>query len=399
MPSGFRIVGISDIAEKPLVISRFTRAVEEVHQPFFGGQEVLAPPDLRAPFAPAIGQRITEPGLAERWRLQDDQYRAEARISRFWMTSIADATVYPPFGIVAQGGRLVRDTIRHGRMLSSIFPGQRAESFQEAMGAPGMELRGATPEIARRVPGHTFLLGYGVYENYFNWILRYASRVAMYQAMPQPCRLVVPAPVKPYVAETLEFLGVPRDQVEYLDEPLAFERLTLMSPFAIGRYELSPLIVSTLRGHPNVTGLPRGPRRRLYIPRRNVRMRTVVNQAAVESALRRLDFEIFDNAEYSVREQAQAFRDAAIIVAPHGAGLANIVWCDAGTPVIELVPEGYDQGVTSYRSLADLFGLRYAQLFAREAAPDRKGNRCNADIELDVLELARAIQAMLTRQA
>jgi capsular polysaccharide biosynthesis protein len=124
-------------------------------------------------------------------------------------------------------------------------------------------------------------------------------------------------------------------------------------------------------------------------------MRRVVNEAAVEAALADLGFEVFDNAAYSVCDQARAFRDAEIVVAPHGAGLANIVYCDPGTPVIELVPEGYDQGVTSYRSLSDLFGLPYTQLFAREAAPDRKGNRCNADIELDVDELVRTVRAAL----
>jgi capsular polysaccharide biosynthesis protein len=109
-----------------------------------------------------------------------------------------------------------------------------------------------------------------------------------------------------------------------------------------------------------------------------------------------MGFEVFDNAENSVREQARAFRDASIIVSPHGAGLANIVYCDPGTPIVEVVPEGYDQGVTSYRSLADLFDLRYTQLFAREAAPDRKGNRCNADIEIDVAELTQILRDLVT---
>jgi capsular polysaccharide biosynthesis protein len=395
MPSAFKIISATEIADKPLLISRFARAVEEPHQPFLGGRGVLATLDLREPLVPPIGTTISEPGLAERWRRYDRDYRAEARVSRFWVTEIPDATVYPPFGIVARGDMLVRDTIRHSKMLSSIFPTQSQEHFLRAMGTPGAAIFADAPRAKRHVPGHSFLLGFGMFENYFNWTLRYASRVAIYQAMPQPCRLVVPAPIKRYVAETLEFLGVPPEQIEYLDGPLSFERLTLMSPVALGRYELSPLITSTLREHPRLTELPRGRKRRLYIPRRNVRMRRVVNESAVEAALEALGFEVFDNSEYRVREQASAFRDAEIIVAPHGAGLANIVYCDASTPIIELVPEGYDQGVTSYRSLADLFGLRYIQLFAQEAAPDRKGNRCNADIELDVAELVRTVETEL----
>ncbi|WPB84251.1 glycosyltransferase family 61 protein [Sediminicoccus rosea] len=352
-------------------------------------------PDLRTPLDPPIGPSITEPGIAERWRSYDRSYRAEARISRFWVADIHEATVYPPYGVVGQGDRLVRDTIRNGNMLANLFPDADPAELRQAMASPEVEITGLAEEPQRYLPGHSFLLGFGVFANYFNWTLRYASRVALFQMMPPSCRLVVPAPIKQYIRETLEFMGVPEERVVYLDVPTAFERLTLAAPTALGRYEISPLITETLREHPRVTDLPRAGRRRLYIPRRNVRMRRVVNEAAVEDALAMLGFEVFDNAEYSVRDQAHAFRDAEIVIAPHGAGLSNIVYCDAGTPVIEIVPEGYDQGATSYRSLADLFGLSYVQLFAREAAPDRKGNRCNADIELDVEELVHAARAQL----
>ena len=33
---------------------------------------------------------------------------------------------------------------------------------------------------------------------------------------------------------------------------------------------------------------------------------------------------------------AAAFRRAAVIIAPHGAGLANIVFASVGTPVVEI---------------------------------------------------------------
>lgn len=395
MASAYQIVSIQDVTDEPLLTSRFSKSVSDEHLPFFGGRPTLALPDTRAPLAPRIGPSIAEPGLAERWRGYDAHYRDEARISRFWATEVADAVVFPPHGIVAVDGQLIRDTIRSPAMLKNIFPDLDLEQFKAAMGSPGNVIRAPTQKPARRVAGHSFLLGSGVFENYFNWTLRYASRVAMFQAMKGVDRLVAPAPVKRYVSETLEFLGVAQDQMEHLDAPVLFERLTIVSPVAFGRYEISPLITTTLREHPRVMELWRRPKRRLYIPRRNVGMRHVVNEAAVEASMRRMGFEVFDNSEHGVREQVRAFRDAAIIVSPHGAGLSNIVYCDPSTPVVEVVPEGYDQGVTSYRSLADLFGLRYAQLFAREVAPDRKGNRCNSDIEIDVAELAATLRDIL----
>lgn len=395
MPSAFKIVSVGEIAETPPLVSRFTRAIEEPHRRFFGGRNVFSLPDNRMPLAPPIGPGITEADIAERWRSYDRSYRAEARISRFWVANIHEATIHPPFGIVGQHGRLVRDTIRNSNMLSSIFPEEDKEALRVAMASPDAEIMAEAEAPRQHLPGDSFILGFGVFANYFNWILRYASRIALFQTMPESFRLVVPAPIKPYIRQTLDFMGVPAARVHFLEEPARFERLTLVAPTALGRYDISPLITLTLREHPRVLALPRSARRRLYIPRRNVRMRRVVNEAAVEAALVSLGFEIFDSAEYSVREQVDAFRNAEIVVAPHGAGLSNIVFCDRGTPVIEIVPEGYDQGVTSYRSLADLFELGYTQLFAREVTPDRKGNRCNSDIELDLAELLPIVRAQM----
>ena len=395
MPSAYQIVSINDVSHRPLLISRFSKSISDEHMPFFGGRSSLAVADLRAPLKPPIGPDITEEGIAQRWQAYDRQYRTDARISSFWVTEVAEATVFPPYGIVAVDGHLIRDTIRSGVMLKTLFPTTASEAINASMLSPEVPIVSLAPPAVRRVPGHSFLLGFGMFENYFNWTLRYASRVAMFQAMPNIDKLAAPAASKRYVAETLEFLGVGQAQVEHLDGPVVFERLTIASPVALGRYEISPLITTTLREHPRVLELWRRPKRRLYIPRRNVNMRQVVNESAVEAAMGQLGFEVFDNAQHSVREQVRAFRDASIIVSPHGAGLSNIVYCDAGTPVVEVVPEGYNQGVTSYRSLADLFALPYTQVFAREAVPDRKGNRCNSSIEIDAGELSATVKALL----
>ena len=65
--------------------------------------------------------------------------------------------------------------------------------------------------------------------------------------------------------------------------------------------------------------------------------------------------------------------------------------------MVEIVPKGYDQGVTSYRSLSDLFELSYTQLLAREVGLDGKGNRCNSDIEVDIGKLINIIKDFETK--
>ena len=393
MPPSYVIANVAQMLGSALAVSRFSKDIAAEHRDYFGGEDCFRFADQRTACAPHIGTGIQEPRLAETWARFDTAYRADARLSRFWATELEDAVVFPPFGIVAVGNVVIRDTVRMPAHLRSVFPGASVEACRAALDAATKQISAEAHRAHHRIEGTSFLLGIGTFENYFNWTLRYASRVALYQTQSQARQLLVPPLTKAYIADTLEFLGVPQHECRMLNGPVICERLVLVSPMALGRYELSPLMTRTLRDHPRITALWRQGKRPLYIPRRNVSMRSVVNEEEVEAALAARGFLVFDNAAHTIHQQARVFRNASMVVAPHGAGLSNIVYCDPGTPVIEIVPEGYDQGVTSYRSLSDLFGLRYRQMFGREVTVDRKGNRCNSDIAIDVKDVVSLVEA------
>jgi capsular polysaccharide biosynthesis protein len=54
------------------------------------------------------------------------------------------------------------------------------------------------------------------------------------------------------------------------------------------------------------------------------------------------------------------FRDAKVIIAPHGAALSNLLWCSAGSAVIECFATGYSPPY--YRNLAAFTGMTYASV-------------------------------------
>ena len=64
-----------------------------------------------------------------------------------------------------------------------------------------------------------------------------------------------------------------------------------------------------------------------------------------------------------VEAQARAFAATGILIAPHGAGLTNMLFMTAGSVVIELFPPFYAPGM--YRELAGLLGLRHIGLPGR----------------------------------
>jgi capsular polysaccharide biosynthesis protein len=66
--------------------------------------------------------------------------------------------------------------------------------------------------------------------------------------------------------------------------------------------------------------------------------RSVLNEVDLMTMLTEHGFEQLDPASLSVSEQISAFAKAPLIVAPHGAALANIMFAPPGAAVIELMP-------------------------------------------------------------
>ncbi|MEL6789825.1 MAG: glycosyltransferase family 61 protein [Pseudomonadota bacterium] len=80
---------------------------------------------------------------------------------------------------------------------------------------------------------------------------------------------------------------------------------------------------------------------KLYISRKDSARRRLVNEDTVETIFARNGFDIVTLEEKSLDEQVSLFHGAEVIVGPHGAGLANMVFCRRGTKVIELTPSAY----------------------------------------------------------
>ena len=82
----------------------------------------------------------------------------------------------------------------------------------------------------------------------------------------------------------------------------------------------------------------RGPRKRRLLVARKGPTRMIDNLGQVEAFLSRHGFETVYLEGMSVVDQILLFQRAEFVISPHGAGLANLLFCEAGTRVIELTP-------------------------------------------------------------
>ena len=106
--------------------------------------------------------------------------------------------------------------------------------------------------------------------------------------------------------------------------------------------------------------------KRIYVSRNDARLRRVLNEASFMPKLEALGFQRVLLGGLPIARQVSLFRQAEIVAAPHGAGLAHIAWCKPGTKIIEFFPSpggprGRVRNATyDYWLLSQLVGLDYS---------------------------------------
>ena len=129
---------------------------------------------------------------------------------------------------------------------------------------------------------------------------------------------------------------------------------------------------------------------RLYISRVIAKRRRIINEPELWSALESRGFIKLRLEELTWPEQITAFRSAKTIVASHGAGLANLVFCKPGTRIVELFNRSYVN--PCYWRLASLQALDYRPLVPAGPEPLAQLLAANRlDIEADVSRVLKAL--------
>jgi len=100
--------------------------------------------------------------------------------------------------------------------------------------------------------------------------------------------------------------------------------------------------------------------KRIYVSRTG--RRQITNEEEVWELLKAKGFSFVEDRPRSLREQIAMFHESEVVVAPHGAALANILWCRPGTCVLELANKSYCPPF--YKNLAEVCGLRHSAVLA-----------------------------------
>ncbi|WHX98459.1 glycosyltransferase family 61 protein [Neobacillus sp. DY30] len=213
------------------------------------------------------------------------------------------------------------------------------------------------------------LLNHPAASNYYHWMLEAMARIhLMQQSNIKIDRYIINHRSLPFQLETLQACGIPEDRI--------------IVPHNDFHFKAKQLVVPSYINYPNAWSCkyirnlllnPEGIKKdiefeRIYIMRTN--RRRVRNEKEILQVLNDYGFKIIFPETMSVQKQIEIFQSAKIIVSAHGAALANLVFCEPGTRVVELFASSYIE--MHYWLISRLMNLDYRFIIGKRRRKRRK---------------------------
>lgn len=236
------------------------------------------------------------------------------------------------------------------------------------------------------VPGKVVVLAQEGQANYYHWMVEVLPKIAMleekniaYDWLYVPTRL-------PFMRQTLSLLGIPQEKILEATPNAHIEADELIVPSAPALSCYTPRwIVDYLRERL----IPQAEQARsqevlskkIFISRKKASYRRIINEDEVFRLFEPLGFVRYNLEDLTVLEQVQLFHNADVIVAPHGAGLVNLVFAKPNALVVELFQEHQDD---SFWYLSQVVGLRHHCIKTTEFR--KGGGYTDTTIPLPVIE-------------
>lgn len=236
---------------------------------------------------------------------------------------------------------------------------------------------------------------------YFHWLMDAFPRLEIIKKV-SPIGIegidkFIVTPGMPAIVESLEMLNIPLEKLFFADSKTHIQAETLVIPSLPGNTGNPPRwVCEFLRENLLKHKADIEPIRRLYISRSKAGRRKVINEEDVLEFLSSFSFTPVYLEEHSLSEQIALLSNAEFIVAPHGAGLTNLVWCRSGAKVLELFSPNYVN--VCFWAISNQIGLDYFYLLGEIENPPKDyvdPNLCQDNILVSIEKLSMSLEILL----
>lgn len=289
---------------------------------------------------------------------------------------LRDVVLDPATGLVFRDGEVVA----HTRYVVS----------DAELAAAARRIRNPSSRIAQR---RVFCAVNRVSQNYFHWLIQVLPAIESYRHEEgfEAGVLLVP-PLQPVWSASLSLLSDRLSELRVPTAPVLIDDLTTSSLLYAtpGPCPFSQEVFAGMAARAASAAPPGGSR--FYVWRVDTPARPMRNEADLVELLSEHGIEPVVLSLLTLEEQIRLFQQAELVVGPHGAGLANLVFCRRGARVLELLPEHYVNPV--FNVLAQQSGLEYwFDIHPAEASPGLWRHQTPWTVELERFE--RRLGALL----
>jgi capsular polysaccharide biosynthesis protein len=133
----------------------------------------------------------------------------------------------------------------------------------------------------------------------------------------------------------------------------------------------------------------------IYISREDAKFKKIENRDLFEKTIKKYDFEIHIMTGKSIFEQVNLMQNTNYLIATNGAGMANFIFLNRNSCVIELTYEYYiqnDRYKFHFKKILDLLGVDYAVQFCKTDNNDLNKIIGLRNIHVDINELKKNIE-------
>jgi hypothetical protein len=196
----------------------------------------------------------------------------------------------------------------------------------------------------------------------------------------------------------LELMGIDKNKIINSHGNAAFHltATTLVVPSLTEDLgTITPWVLDFMRSNFLPQPLPSLPTgfEKLYISRRTVAVRKMVNEADVMKEIFARGYREFIPEDYTLQEAAAHFASARSIVSVHGSGLSNLPFISEGTKVLDILAPLHQDGY--YWMICNQRKSLYVGLFAEGEHPaddeDLVKNKVDHDLLIDINKLKQAL--------
>jgi tetratricopeptide (TPR) repeat protein/capsular polysaccharide biosynthesis protein len=326
-----------------------------------------------------------------------NQFVAVIPQGRAWITpQINYWNVCKAIAIITPDNQLLADVSRDypGQLPGcSRYHPQHHQIFQQNHLPPLQKVEGSVAVLSG-LSGHI----------YFHWMVDILPRIELLRRSElnfnQIDYFLVNSTRLPFQRETLQQLGIPADKILESDQFPHLQATQLIVPSFAGYLGwLEPWAIQFLRQTfltPEIKAKSGYPKR-IYISRKNARHRRVLNETEVMEELSKYGFVSVELESLCFRDQVALFSRVQAIVAPHGSGLTNIIFCQKSAQIAEFISPHYNRHY--YWVISQSLGLKHYSLTG-EAFPCYPlrtlmyQNPLTEDIWVNLTDLRKLIEMM-----